>query len=64
MRDPQRIDRMVWKLAALWRAHPDTRLTQVICNLASKVDAGFHLDPFFCEDDRIEEVMDEELEGP
>lgn len=57
-RDPERIDRMIEKLRALWRQQPDTRLTQLVCNLASGVSLNFHGDPFYCEDDQIENIMD------
>lgn len=33
MRDPERIDRMIGKLRALWKDNPDQRLGQLVVNL-------------------------------
>lgn len=34
MRDPERIDRIINKLRALWHSSPDLRLGQLVANLA------------------------------
>lgn len=57
MRDPARIDRMIEQLWRLWRRQPDTRLAQLVCNLASAVSLTYHLDPFHCEDAGLEVAM-------
>lgn len=53
MRDPNRIPRIVEKLRALWLAHPDLRLGQIVVNATPS-----GLDTFYAEDDKIEEGID------
>ena len=33
MRDPERIDRMLKLLEAIWKANPDWRFGQLVCNV-------------------------------
>lgn len=55
-RDPERIPRVLGKLALLWESEPDLRLGQIIVNLTGRAD------PFNVEDDRVEAALDEALE--
>lgn len=55
-RDPERIPRVLGKLALLWEASPDLRLGQLLVNLTGSPD------PFYVEDDRLESAIDAELE--
>lgn len=48
-RDPERIQPMLDLLEAVWREHPDWRLGQLVCNVASAA-GGRRLDPFTVED--------------
>jgi hypothetical protein len=52
-RDPARIDRMVEKLRALWHAHPDQRLGQLVDNATGLDHATFSI-----EDDVFEANVD------
>lgn len=52
MRDPKRIGRILGKLSTLWRANPDLRLAQMLFNLTQRND------PFYVEDDVLEESLD------
>jgi len=54
VRDPKRIDRMLEKLAVLWKQAPDLRLGQLICN----VSAPSRADPFYVEDDWLERSIE------
>lgn len=36
MRDPNRIDAIIWEIAAIWHDHPDLRLGQLICNIVDE----------------------------
>lgn len=38
MRDPKRIPVVLQEIERLWRAHPDWRLGQLVCNLAAWAD--------------------------
>ena len=38
MRDPKRIPLVLQEIERLWRAHPDWRLGQLICNVAAWAD--------------------------
>lgn len=58
MRDPGRIDRIISLLGALWRGQPDTRLGQLVDNLA--IRAGGR-DVYFIEDDVLERAIREAL---
>lgn len=57
MRDPQRIDRVLAKLRALWLTCPDLRLGQIVCNLTGPVPT-FHM-----EDDEMELAIGRVLLG-
>lgn len=52
MRDPARIDRILDKIRAYWRANPDLRLAQIVVNAARPTEPAPHV--FYVEDDRIE----------
>ena len=54
-RDPARIDRILTVLGEYWRAHPDTRLGQLVCGMARGTD------PFELEDDLLLERLEEAL---
>ena len=56
MRDPKRIDFIVEQLRAVWKEHPDWRLTQLVCN-ASQVEHPHVGDPFYVEDDDIARAL-------
>lgn len=38
MRDPKRIPLVLQEIERIWRAHPDWRLGQLVCNLAAWAD--------------------------
>ena len=57
MRDPARIDRLVELLRAVWNAHPDWRLGQLIMN----VNPNGHSDPFHIPDDQWERALRAEV---
>lgn len=52
MRDPRRIKRVLQKLQAVWEAHPDMRLTQVIGNCMPEDEVVYYM-----EDDRLEAAL-------
>lgn len=54
MRDPARIDRMIEKLRALWHAHPDQRIGQLVVNLTR----GGEPYVFHTEDSSYERAID------
>ncbi|NMM84571.1 hypothetical protein B2J88_09375 [Rhodococcus sp. SRB_17] len=59
MRSPDRIDPILTKLGALWRANPDLRLTQLVVALA---DTGETMPGFFyTEDSAIDEALDRRI---
>ena len=51
MRDPNRIDPMIERLRQVWKANPDLRLAQLICN-ATSLD-----DPYYIEDDELQKRL-------
>lgn len=55
MRNPDRIDPIIEKLRATWRADPDLRLGQLVVNLAGGSD------PFNVEDNVMEAHLDNAL---
>lgn len=55
MRNKDRIRPICERLATAWERFPDMRLLQLICN-AYAGDAG---DPFFIEDDKLIEMIEE-----
>ena len=57
MRDPERIPRIIQKLEAYWRKHPDLRLGQIVENAKTK-SGIFSTDVFYVEDDKIEQGLD------
>lgn len=50
MRNPDRIDPIIEELREYWKAHPDLRLGQIICNAWWYSDAA-SIDLFNVEDD-------------
>jgi hypothetical protein len=56
VRDPDRINRIIEKLRAVWFMQPDSRLCQIIVN-------NFSADPYYVEDDVVEEELDKILKG-
>lgn len=56
VRDPERINRIIEKLRAVWVRQPDSRLCQIIVN-------NFSADPYYVEDDVVEEELDKILNG-
>ena len=50
IRDPERIDKILENLKAVWLQVPDRRLGQLVVNISK--DRG-HIDPFFLEDDEL-----------
>lgn len=55
MRDPQRIDKFCDELKQYWHKVPDWRFGQLICN----VFGTFQIDPFFIEDGKMLQMIDE-----
>ena len=51
MRDPSRIDVVLERLRAFWKANPDWRLGQIVFNACDAVAPG--VDVFFPEDDEF-----------
>ncbi len=43
MRDLERIPLVLHEIEKIWRLHPDWRLGQLICNLASWIDASQYI---------------------
>jgi uncharacterized protein YihD (DUF1040 family) len=62
MRDPARIKRILGKLEAYWQRYPDSRLGQIVSNIA--VFTRQESDPFYMEDDVLEAHLDEWMEQP
>jgi hypothetical protein len=58
MRDPNRIERIIVKLAGLWKEHPDQRLGQLIWNVANSRGS---VSVFYVEDDDFEALLDKTL---
>jgi len=54
MRDPNRIDGLYKRLAALHRTVPDQRMSQFLINLLS----SFETDPFYMEDDEFMSALE------
>jgi uncharacterized protein YihD (DUF1040 family) len=52
MRDPERINRIIERIRAIWLTQPDTRLTQLIMNALN-----MNSDPYYVEDDLLEERL-------
>ena len=54
MRDPKRIDRILRRLKAYWKANPDLRLGQIVVNAASDPKRSTERNTYYIEDDEIE----------
>jgi hypothetical protein len=59
MRNPARIDPMLETLERIWKANPDWRLGQVVANAVRAYDGRVSCDPFYIEDDAMEEGLNE-----
>lgn len=55
MRDKERIDRILQKLAAVWILYPRQRLMQLLLNVITYDGIG---DLFYLEDDKLEKTLD------
>lgn len=55
MRDPKRIERILYKVGVLWDRNPDWRLGQLIDNA---IHDGGSADPYYAEDDVLERGLD------
>ncbi len=58
-RDPARIKRILFLLERYWSENSDLRLSQMISNFSNQ--AGFSVDPFYFEDDNLEQILIKEL---
>ena len=58
MRSVNRIKRILSKLSALWEKEPDTRLGQLLSNLAHHKN-----DLFYFEDEELEAAIDKEIQN-
>ena len=64
MRKIERIDRITQKISRLWKMFPDQRLFQLLFNytqLGARDEIGTVKDPFYYDDDDIEEQLDNML---
>jgi uncharacterized protein YihD (DUF1040 family) len=59
MRDPARIKRILDLLEELWTMQPDTRLCQLVSNVAPRQSG--ELDIFYVEDSIMERALNEEI---
>lgn len=62
MRDPKRIERILYKVGVLWERNPDWRLGQLIDNAAAQA-WGQRGGVFTIEDGLMEQCLDELLAG-
>lgn len=62
MRDPERIPVILEKVAEVWKAYPDLRLGQLVCNLLRYAD-GWEPELFYIEDYKMLEFLIKEIEG-
>lgn len=60
MRDPKRIGPIMSLLQKYWEKHPDLRLGQVIANLTPPYLGN---DPFYMEDDELEQHLLAQLQN-
>ena len=66
MREQERIKRILSLLERYWHMYPDMRLTQLVFYLAEKNDerleiSGLPDDPYYTEDEELEETLRELL---
>lgn len=52
MRDPARIPKVLEAIRAVWLAHPDLRLGQIIDNAATQPEGG-RIDVFYIDDETL-----------
>ncbi len=60
MRNPARIPIVLGKLQIVWEVIPDLRLMQLLTNIVGYT--GWRDDPFYFEDNKLEEMLDECIE--
>lgn len=60
MRNPKRIHIICTKFEEIWNKYPDMRFFQLIINL---LGLFYVSDPWFIEDDKVEEIFDKFLKG-
>jgi len=60
MREKDRITRICSLLEKLWNTYPDQRFHQLLYNYITPIPGG---DNFFVEDDIVEEMLYDKLEG-
>lgn len=60
MRDPERIERILGKLRKHWNRYPDQRFWQILFNANAHLynDDMTVRDPYYIEDDELEEALD------
>lgn len=58
MRDPARIKRIISLTMKFWQQVPDWRFGQLLSNLMGFIYTDTHADPFYVEDDKIEELLE------
>lgn len=57
MMDPERIDRIINKLRALWHTYPDQRLGQLLINTGISSENVF-MDVFYRDDEDTEKLIE------
>lgn len=63
MRDPGRIDCIMSLLKRWWLTYPDLRFGQVMAALNFQMGEVTNTDPFYVEDDKLEEILKEMLKN-
>lgn len=58
MRDPARIKRIITLAMKFWQQVPDWRFGQLLSNLMGFIYTDTHVDPFYVDDDKIEELLE------
>lgn len=60
MRDKERIDRILKSVEFIWKNNPDLRFGQLVLNLYRELEGPLETESsrvFFCEDDKLEEML-------
>ncbi len=63
MRDPSRIGCIMNLLKEWWTIYPDLRFGQVMAALNFRMGEVTNTDPFYVEDDKLEEILKEMLKN-
>lgn len=63
MRDPSRIGCIMNLLKEWWTTYPDLRFGQVMEALNFRMGEVTNTDPFYVEDDKLEEILKEMLKN-